>query len=186
VNQLLRIFRLTLGYRKNLGFNLILGWISTFFGLFSLVLVAPLLEIIFYPPTKVLDLAPTWEWSRQGISAVLGYRLQLLSQNHGPHGALLALCLVVVVAILLKNGFHYWATQHSSVVVNRSTQDLRNKLFKRVLTMPLGFLTDNRKGELLARLSNDVQDIEFSMLSVVTAFFRHPLHIATYVLTLLG
>jgi len=185
VNQLLRIFRLTLGYRKNLGLNLILGWISTFFGLFSLVLVAPLLEIIFYPPTKVLDVAPTWEWSRQGISAVLGYRLQLLSQNHGPHGALLALCLVVVVAILLKNGFHYWATQHSSVVVNRSTQDLRNKLFKRVLTMPLGFLTDSRKGELLARLSNDVQDIEFSMLSVVTAFFRHPLHIATYVLTLL-
>lgn len=185
MNQLLRIFRLTLGYRKNLGFNLILGWISTFFGLFSLVLVAPLLEIIFYPPTEMLDVAPTWEWSRQGISAVLGYRLQLLSQNHGPQGALLALCLVVVVAILLKNGFHYWATQHSSVVVNRSTEDLRNALFRRVLAMPQGFLTDSRKGELVSRLSNDVQDIEFSMLSVVTAFFRHPLHIATYVATLL-
>lgn len=185
MNQLLRIFRLTLGYRKNLGFNLVLGWISTFFGLFSLVLVAPLLEIIFYPPAELPLASPVWEWSRKGISEGLAYRLQLLSQNYGPQGALLAICLIIVSAILLKNGFHYWATRHSSVVVNRSTEDLRNALFKRVLNMPQGYLTDSRKGELVSRLSNDVQDIEFSMLSVVTAFFRHPLHIATYVATLL-
>jgi ABC-type multidrug transport system fused ATPase/permease subunit len=185
VNRLLRIFRLTLKYRKNLWLNLVFGWFSTFFGLFSLVLVAPLLEIIFYPQAQALGLPPVWEWSRQGISTGLAYRLQLLSQNYGPQGALLAVCLIIIAAILLKNGFHYLATRHASVVVNRSTEDLRNALFKRLLEMPQGYLTDSRKGELLARLSNDVQDIEFSMLSVVTAFFRHPLHIATYVATLL-
>jgi len=185
MNPLLRIFRLTLGYRKHLWLNLSLGWISTFFGLFSLVLVAPLLEIVFYPPAQALGAAPAWEWSREGISALLAYRLHVLSQSQGPQGALLAVCLIIIAAILLKNSFHYLATRHASVVVNRSTEDLRNSLFKKVLQMPQGYLTDSRKGELVSRLSNDVQDIEFSMLSVVTAFFRHPLHIATYVATLL-
>jgi subfamily B ATP-binding cassette protein MsbA len=185
MNPLLRIFRLTLVYRKHLWLNLSLGWISTFFGLFSLVLVAPLLEIVFYPPAQALGAAPAWEWSREGISALLAYRLHVLSQSQGPQGALLAVCLIIIAAILLKNSFHYLATRHASVVVNRSTEDLRNSLFKKVLQMPQGYLTDSRKGELVSRLSNDVQDIEFSMLSVVTAFFRHPLHIATYVATLL-
>lgn len=185
VNRLLRIFHLTRGHRKNLWFYLVFGWISTFFGLFSLVLIAPLLELIFYPSAQVNNVAPSWEWSKQGMLDSAEYALHHIGVIHGPQFALLMVCLFVVAAIGLKNGFHYWATRHSSLVVNKSTETLRNQLFRRVLNLPQAYLTDSRKGELVSRLTNDVQDIEFSILSVVTAFFRHPLHIVTYVVALL-
>ena len=112
MNRLLRIFRLTLKYRKNLWLNLVFGWFSTFFGLFSLVLVAPLLEIIFYPQAQALGLPPVWELSRQGISTGLAYRLQLLSQNYGPQGALLAVCLIIIAAIGYPTRFGGGEPQH--------------------------------------------------------------------------
>lgn len=189
MKSLLRIVRLTTAYGWQILGSVAFSIISTLFGLFSFVLIAPLLDVIFNKTDETLadSLAsgpPNWGFSSEAILEYIQYHLASLIASSGKLHALVMVCVGIGSSVILKNLFYYFATRSFSVVVNRSVADLRNKIYQTLLFLPLSYLSDERKGELMSKASNDVQEIEFSMLSSITGVFRQPIQIIIYLAAL--
>jgi subfamily B ATP-binding cassette protein MsbA len=82
----------------------------------------------------------------------------------------------VIIASLLKNGFIFF-NNSMAYIRSYTVRDLRRKLYHKVLRLPLSFYTDARKGDVMTRISNDVQEVEISVLASLTMLFRDPLYI---------
>ena len=93
-------------------------------------------------------------------------------------------CLIVIVASLFKNGFIFMANNSMAFIRASTVRDLRRKLYHKVLRLPLSFFTDARKGDVMTRISNDVQEIEISVMSSLTMMFRDPMYILIFVIYL--
>jgi len=85
-----------------------------------------------------------------------------------------------VGAILLKNIFLYFSLYLLTPIRNNIINDMRTNMFKKILELPIGFFNEQRKGDIMSKLTNDLQDIEFSTISFLESFFREPILIALY------
>jgi len=189
MKSLFRIVQLTTRYGWQIAGSIFFSVLSTVFGLFSFVLIAPLLDVIFnktdaqYREALAAG-APTFEFNTDAILAYIQFYLAEQVELSGKLQALVMVCAGIGAAVILKNIFYYFATRSFSIVVNRSVAHLRNGIYKALLFLPLSYLSDERKGELMSKASNDVQEIEFSMLSSITGVFRQPIQIIIYLVAL--
>jgi subfamily B ATP-binding cassette protein MsbA len=108
------------------------------------------------------------------------YLTQLIQTDEGKIQALGILCTIVMIAILLKNVFLYSALYVLTPIRNRIINDMRNEMFQKILQLPIGYFSDQRKGDIMSRLTNDLQDVEFSTISFLETFFREPITIGLY------
>lgn len=189
MKSLIRIIRLTFGYKKYIAGSIFFNLLSTFFGLFSFVLLAPLLDVIFnktdaYYQEVLMKGAPQFKFSSDYFIDTINFQLATLIQEESKIYALVAVCVVIGIAVLLKNLFVYVSTLFVSVVVNRSIGDVRNKIYRTLMFLPVSYLSDERKGEVISKTSNDVQEIEWSMLSAIIGMFREPINILVFLITL--
>lgn len=189
MKSLIRIIKLTFNYKKYIAGSIFFNLLSTFFGLFSFVLLAPLLDVIFNKTNEyyieiVAKGAPQFQFSSDYFVGMINFRLAELIQSESKIYALVAVCIVIGVAVLLKNLFVYVSTLFVSVVVNRSIGDVRNKIYNTLMFLPVSYLSDERKGEVISKTSNDVQEIEWSMLSAIIGVFREPINILVFLITL--
>ncbi|MCB9197663.1 MAG: ABC transporter ATP-binding protein [Flavobacteriales bacterium] len=189
MKSLIRVIKLTFGYKKYIAGSVFFNLLSTFFGLFSFVLLAPLLDVIFNKSDdfylEVLSNgSPKFEWSSGYLVDVINYQLADLIQTEGKIYALVSVCVVIGIAVLLKNLAIYVSTLFISVVVNGSIGDIRNKIFRTLMYLPVSYLSDERKGEVISKTSSDVQEIEWSMLSAIIGVFREPINILVFLITL--
>ena len=92
--------------------------------------------------------------------------------------------LIVIVASLFKNGFIFLANNCMAFIRSSTVRDLRRKLYHKILRLPLSFFTDARKGDVMTRISNDVQEIEISVMASLTMMFRDPITILVFVIYL--
>ncbi len=106
----------------------------------------------------------------------------LISQPGGSVKALLVICLVVLGAILLKNFCAYMAMYFLNPIRNRILNDMRSHMYGKVLQLPVGYFTEQRKGDIMSRLSNDLADVEGSTVSVLESVFREPITILLFFL----
>ena len=109
---------------------------------------------------------------------------QNLLKRHGQAGALMLVVLIVIVASLFKNGFIFMANNSMAFIRASTVRDLRRNLYHKVLRLPLSFFTDARKGDVMTRISNDVQEIEISVMASLTMIFRDPMYILIFVVYL--
>jgi len=158
----------------------ILGSISS---LFSLTMVIPFLGILFGTQEAVYDAVP-FEFSINSIQHNFNYFLTQQIENNGPASALLIVSLIVIITSLLKNMFIFLANYFMAPIRNGVIQDIRNKLYAKILQLPLSFFSNERKGDIITRMSNDVQEIEWSIMSSIEMIFRDPLTILIYLVTL--
>lgn len=180
-------FKLLLGYVKpywgkvllNGLFN-ILGSISS---LFSLTMVVPFLGILFGTQQSVHDSVP-FEFSYNSILHNFNYLLTIQIEKHGPASALLMVSIIVILTSLLKNFFIFMANYFMAPIRNSVIQDIRNKLYVKILHLPLSFFSNEKKGDIITRMSNDVQEIEWSIMSSIELIFRDPVTIIIYLVTL--
>ncbi|MEZ4924619.1 MAG: ABC transporter transmembrane domain-containing protein [Crocinitomicaceae bacterium] len=189
MKSLIRVIKLTFGYKKYIAGSVFFNLLSTFFGLFSFVLLAPLLDVIFNKSDdfylEVLSNgSPKFEWSSGYLVDVINYQLADLIQTEGKIYALVSVCVVIGIAVLLKNLAIYVSTLFISVVVNGSIGDIRNNIFRTLMYLPVSYLSDERKGEVISKTSSDVQEIEWSMLSAIIGVFREPINILVFLITL--
>jgi subfamily B ATP-binding cassette protein MsbA len=112
------------------------------------------------------------------------YYFSVFKGIHGPEGALILVSLVFIIATLLKNGFIFLANNSMAYIRSSIVRDLRSKMYKKVLKLPLSFFTDARKGDLMTRISNDVQEIEISVVASLSMLFRDPISILIFVIYL--
>jgi subfamily B ATP-binding cassette protein MsbA len=140
---------------RNIGYNIL----SALFALLSYTLAVPFLKILFDTVGKVTN-PGHFELTASYISAFSKYYLSAFIEKYGHGGALLLIVLIVIVASFFKNGFIFLANNSMAFIRASTVRDLRRKLYHKILRLPLSFFTDARKGDVMTRISNDVQEIE--------------------------
>jgi len=164
---------------KNISYNIL----SALFALFSYTLIIPFLKILFNRVETVAD-PGSFHLSIDYLGEASKYYLHYFIENRGETGALMLVSLVVVIASLFKNGFIFLANNSMAYIRACTVRDLRGKMYDKVLRLPLSYFTDARKGDVMTRISNDVQEIEISVMSSLTMLFRDPLYILIFVVYL--
>lgn len=158
-------------------FNLL----SILFGLLSFTMLIPVLRVLFEaaPAVSVVQEAP------KGIinEVIATFKSLLLSQNK--ETALMYICITVVVFTVMKNLFLYLALYTLNPLRNMVLRRLRNDLFTKTLSLPIGFFTEERKGDLISRMTNDINEVELSIMSVLEVFIREPLTIIAFLGTMI-
>ncbi|MFZ9660441.1 MAG: ABC transporter ATP-binding protein [Chitinophagaceae bacterium] len=179
MKSLTTIFQYIRRYPKLVALYFSLNLLSSFFSLISLTLLAPFLALIFGSKGQNEQLISRFRIGN--ISDHFYDTLRFLVQtDQGKIKALAILCSIVVIAIVLKNLFLYLAMYVLTPIRNRIINDMRREMFEKILHLPIGYFTDQRKGDIMSRLTNDLQDIEFSTISFLETFFREPITVILY------
>ena len=161
--------------------NVIYNILSAIFALVSYTLVIPFLKILFDNVEVVQD-PGAFQLNLDYLGTFSKYYLSEFIATYGKTGALLLVSLIVVIASLFKNSFIFLANNSMAYIRSCTVRDLRKKMYDKVLRLPLSFFTDARKGDVMTRISNDVQEIEISVMSSLTMLFRDPLYILIFVI----
>jgi subfamily B ATP-binding cassette protein MsbA len=170
-------------YKWSAARNITYNILSAIFALISYTLVIPFLKILFNRVETVQN-PGDFQFNLDYFGSAGKYYLYAFIDKYGEFNALMIVCLVVVVASLLKNGFIFLANNSMAYIRASTVRDLREKMYNKVLRLPLSFFTDARKGDVMTRISNDVQEIEISVMSSLTMMFRDPLYILIFVIYL--
>lgn len=158
------------------------------FSLFSFAMIIPLLRVIFNSEESIQALANEnpgeFVWTKESIVDHFNYLLSNYAIMEGRYQTLIMICVFLVSMVFLKNLFTFLSTFFLSDLIQGSVLDFRNRLFKKVLYLPMSFYTEERKGDLLSRFSVDLKEIELSVKATTNAIFKDPFYIVGYFLTL--
>lgn len=165
-------------YKRFAYFNILFNLLGIVFGLFSLASVMPFLDIIF-KPDAALPPAPEGGLSFGTVKDYLMYNIGTLVQGN-PRQALIYICIFIIFFTILKNLFVYLALVQLIKFRQNTVRDLRDKLYKKVLRLPLSYFSDERKGDLISRMSGDVTVIEANLNASMDAVFKQPVTILIY------
>ena len=160
-------------YKRSFVLSIISNIFYSIFTIISIPLLVPFFTILFErsTPDPVLPKGTNlMEWIK--------YYISFLINEHGKQSALLYVCLALIVVFFLKNLFRYSAQYFITPMRYGIIYDLRKKLFQKYLDLPLSFYSNERKGGLLSSITVDVQEVEWSILSVIEAVFKSPVIMA--------
>lgn len=164
--------------------NVLFNFLSALFSLFSLTMIIPFLGILFQNQKMVYERMPL-SLSIEAIQNNFNYFLSQLIENRGEIHALVAIGFIVIITSMLKNGFKYLALYHLTPVRTGVARDLRNDIYRKTIDLPLSYYSKERKGDTISRISNDVNQIEISIISSLEMLFREPLTIVIYLSSLI-
>lgn len=170
--------------KGNILLYLIFILLSIIFSLVSLAMLAPFLQLLFGQEEGVRVL-PEATFSSKYIILLLKYGLTTLIDNYGKTSALAAICITVIASILFKNLFLYLSYRIMIPLRNRVMTRLRDDMYAKVLKLPIGFFTEQRKGDIMSRMSNDMNEIEWSIISTLEGLIRDPLTILIILFSLI-
>ena len=174
MKKISRLLNYLADYKGKIGLYFLFNLLSIMFGLFSFSLIPVVLNILFNttPVAKPVVKAP----SIGAIEHAKEYFSNLLVQNDRLT-TLAYFCIIVVVATVLKNLFLYLALYILNPLRNAVLRRLRDDLFTKTLSLPIGFFTEEKKGDLISRMTNDINEVELSIMAVLEVFIREPLTI---------
>jgi subfamily B ATP-binding cassette protein MsbA len=179
------IFSYIKRYPKLVVGYLSLNIFSALFSLVSLTMLAPFLTLIFGLGSQD-GLQPS-RFRLGALSDLLYNNVGALAQtDEGKIKALGIICIIVVMAILLKNICLYFSLYLLTPIRNSIINDMRTDMFSKILELPVGFFNEQRKGDIMSRLTNDLQDVEFSTISFLESFFREPILITFYLFAMIN
>ena len=164
--------------------NIVSNIISILFSLVSLTMVIPFLGILFGSQEKVYNPQPlrfNTDAIKENFYAVISSTID----EKGKVEALLFICILVLITFFFRNLFRYSALYFLTPIRNGIVHDLRLDLHKKIISLPLPFFTKKRKGDLTSRLTSDLVEIEWSIMSSLEMIFKDPLNIIIYLMTLI-
>ncbi|PWU04605.1 MAG: antibiotic ABC transporter ATP-binding protein [Bacteroidetes bacterium] len=174
------IFHYIRRYPKLVTAYFLFNVLSTIFSLVSLTLLSPFLMLIFNVDSGVKNLTPSSNIITGTMDQFKNVVRAMTASPEGKIRALGLICLVVILAVLLKNIFYYLAMYVLNPIRNRILNDMRADMFNKILNLPIGYFNEQRKGDIMSRLTNDLQDVEFSTVSFLESFFREPITIIVF------
>ncbi|WP_308991193.1 ABC transporter ATP-binding protein [Mariniflexile litorale] len=180
MNQFLNILKYAKPYKKHALGHIISNIFYALFGALSFVALIPMLDILFEEKdNKKAIIKPVYN----GISSLkdfykdyLSYHVNLYAEND-PQKALLLVVSLIMVLFLLKNIFGYLANYFMVFLRNGVVRDLRNRVYKKTVELPLSYFSEQRKGDIMSRITNDISTLQYSMLPVLELIAREPLTI---------
>jgi len=169
------------GYWRYAVFNILFNILSAVFSLFSVAMLFPFLQVLFSNDDLAIQKTasgnvPLFEFSSAGIMDYVNYYLALAMQEHGKIKTLVLICIFIIITVFLKNLFRYLGMYFIAPIRNGVVRDIRNNLFKKVLSLPLSYYSNERKGDIMTKMTTDVREIEWSILSSMEMIFREPIN----------
>ena len=161
-------------YKGDLILSFVYNLFGAIFGVFSFIMMKPILEILFQEADPINELVP-WEFSTDALTHNFYYYTTQMINEYGPDAALIFVGVVLIVAVLLKVGFTYFGSYHTVNIRNAVVRDIRVKIYKKILSLPLPFFTDEKKGDIIARTTGDVQEVENSIMNSLDMFIKNPI-----------
>ncbi|MBI9054098.1 MAG: ABC transporter ATP-binding protein [Bacteroidales bacterium] len=159
--------------------SILLSLLSTVFSLFSFTMASPFLGILFNNQPRVTDPIP-FELSTDAIMQNLNYFLSQIIEHKGEKQALLAVSVMIVFFVFFKTLFHYLSNYAMAPLRTKVIRDIRNHLNSKVLDLQLSYFTDERKGDLISRMTGDVNEIEASIVRSLNNAIKAPITIIIY------
>ena len=184
--QLMR--RFVSPYKRYIGWAIVLNVLSAIFNVFSFTLLIPILNILFKTGenTKVYEYM---EWGSEGIKEVavnnFYYYVTQMIETHGPQMTLLFMGLFLAFMTLLKTSCYFGSSAIMIPLRTGVVRDIRVMVYSKVMHLPLGFFSEERKGDIIARMSGDVGEIENSITSSLDMLLKNPILILLYFSTLI-
>ena len=176
---MLRLLRYYAPYKRLLAFAVLCNLLMSLFMVVSIPVLQPFLQILFNPNELSLGSAPSRSGITpggfQGIEQSINAFFSNLIQQHGRENALLIVCGFLVLSFFGKNLFRYLSLYFLAPVRNGIVRDLRQRLVGKILELPLSYFSEERKGDLMSRISADVQEVEWSIVGVVESVAREPI-----------
>lgn len=161
-------------YKWHVVINVISNILAAIFSLFSLAMLIPFLQLLF-GTVPLVEVKPEFALSAKGVSQYLNYYLSNLIVNHDKATALLFVIVLVLVASFLKNFFTYLSLYYLAPIRTGVLRDMRNLLYRKVVDLPLGYYSEEKKGDIISKMTNDVNEIEISIIRSLEMFFRDPI-----------
>lgn len=175
-------------YKKYLALTVMFNILSAALNIFSFMAIIPILQILF-KTGKTVENITLMEWGSADIKDVAtnnaNYYVQQLIAEIGPTTTLLCIGLFLAFMTFLKTGSYFLSSATIIPIRTGIVRDIRNQLYAKITSLPLGFFSEERKGDIIARMSGDVQEIENSIMSSLDMLFKNPVLILFYFVTLL-
>lgn len=180
MKKLSRLLKYMREYKGKVGLYFLCSLLSIICGLVSFTLMIPVLRILFVPSLGVPAVsAPANLLAVRSLADAMNYFTYSIQQMD-KSAALASVCITIVVFTLLKNMFLYLSLYILNPLRSSVLRKLRDDLFTKMLSLPIGFFTEQRKGDLISRMTNDMAEVDISIISVLEVFVREPLTILFY------
>ncbi|GAB2665600.1 ABC transporter ATP-binding protein [Flavihumibacter cheonanensis] len=168
------VFKYLAEKKANIALYFLFNLLSIVFSLVSLAMLAPFLQLLFGLEKLMIE-KPVFEWTASSVLDQLKYQLSELINQNGPVAALAAICITVIVSIFFKNLFLYLGLRMLTPMRNHVMTKLRGELYSKILSLPIGYFTEQRKGDIISRMSNDVNEVEWSIIGAMEVLVKEPL-----------
>jgi ATP-binding cassette, subfamily B, bacterial MsbA len=181
MKEIKRIFHYVRSYWGYASLNITFNIFAVLFNLVSLAMVVPFLGLLF-GTTDLVTVKPDFSLSVNSASGIFYYYISTIIISYGKVDALIFICILVVILFLLKNFFRYMAMFYLANVRNGAVKTIRNNIYSKILILPLSYYSERKKGDLIARMTTDVQEVEWSIMTSLEMLFRDPLTIVVYLI----
>ena len=175
-------------YKKYLVLTVLFNILSAILNIFSFAALIPILNILFQTEDSLrqVEFMPiTFDNLKEALMNDMNYYMQEMILDLGPTTTLLVIGLFLAFATFLKTGAYFLSSATIIPIRTGVVRDIRNQLYQKITSLPLGFFSEERKGDIIARMSGDVQEIENSIMSSLDMLFKNPILIIIYFGTLL-
>ncbi len=161
-------------YKTKLIWNIIFNVLSAIFGVFSFILMKPTLEILFGQKELVVT-KPEFSLNISSLTDTFNFYVSKIIQESGNEKALIFVSIFLVIAVFFKTGFYYLANYILVFIRNGVVRDIRSLIYKKILKLPLGFYSEERKGDIMARITGDVTEVENSIMNSIEMMIKNPI-----------
>lgn len=172
------IRRFAAPYKGTLALSVLFNIITAFFTIFSFAFLIPILQMLFGLETAHYEFMP---WGEGNLKDVVinnfYYYTDRMILSHGQSYTLAFLAGVLIIMTILKTGTYFLSDYFIIPLRNGVVRDIRNTMYDKILSLPIGFFTMEHKGDIMARLSGDVSEVENSVLASILSVIRYPIMI---------
>lgn len=179
MNQFIRIFSYVKKYSAYIVLHVIFTLLTIVFSLFSFALLVPFLNLLF-GANELVTVRPEFALNSEALLNTLNYYISGIIIEKGHLSALMFICVILVIAFLLRNLGRFFASFFMANVRVGAIKDIRNAIYRKILILPLSFYNKQRKGDIMARITTDVQEVEVSIMNSLEMIVRDPVTIIAY------
>ena len=186
--NLTKLIPYTKPYKSHIIWNVIYNILYALFSTLSMITMFPLLEVLFKKSTAIIKQPHYTGVLNLGQYGKdwLFFTISDLNQKQGPQFALLLAVVLVIVTFLLKNLFNYLASYHITHLKNGVLRDLRQKMYYKIIDLPISYYSEKRKGDIMARMLGDVNEVQNSFFSILELIVKEPLTIVFTIIAMLN
>lgn len=185
ISKFNRVLTYVKPYWGSVTMNIVFTILATIFSLFSFSMIVPFLNLLFNPDNLV-TVKPEFSLSSDALLETMNYYISMIIISKGQKMALLFICVMLVFAFFLRNLTTYMASFYMASVRVNSIKDLRAAVYNKILVLPLSFYSKQKKGDIIARITTDLQEIEVSIMNYLDVFIKSPITIIAYFAYMLG